>query len=63
MGDKKEEFDTQSNNPGAWVGVRAGHHNDTDEDVTDIVVEDKQTGDKTHIGFNFDGDEVFRSDK
>jgi hypothetical protein len=61
--DKKEEFDTQTDDPGAWVGVRAGHHEKTDEDVTDIVIQDKETGDHTHIGFTLDGNEAFRVDK
>jgi hypothetical protein len=61
--DKKDDYETQTSNDGAWVGVRQGHHNDTNEDVTDIIVQDKETGDHAHIGINFDGDQVFRVDK
>jgi PDZ domain-containing secreted protein len=63
MTDKKDKFETQSNNPGAWVGVRSGEHEETKEDTTEIIIQDKENDDHTHIGISVDGDEVFREDR
>jgi hypothetical protein len=55
----KLPFETQDSNPDAWVGVRAGFHNDTGTPVTDILIQGKQTGEHIHIGIDEHGNQAF----
>jgi hypothetical protein len=57
-----DPFETQNDNPGAWVGVREGLHADTNTPITEFVVQDKQNGDHAHLGIDLNGNEVFRRD-
>lgn len=52
-------FDVQDSNDDAWVGVREGFHNDTQETVQEFIVQDKEAGERLHFGVNLDGDQIF----
>jgi len=54
-------FDTQDNNPNAWVGVAEGFNRDTQQVVQDFIVKDKLSGEKMHLGIDMNGNEVFNT--
>lgn len=54
-------FDVQDNNPDAWVGVREGFHHDTQQQIQEFIIQDKQAGERIHLGIDMNGNEVFRT--
>ena len=53
-------FDTQSNNPNAWVGVTEGFHRDTQQPITEFIIQGKNPADHIHLGIDQNGNEVFK---
>jgi hypothetical protein len=58
-----EPFNTQDNNPDAWVGVREGYHARTNEQIQEFLISGKNPQDHIHLGINMNGDEVFRTQR
>ncbi|MFE1873733.1 MULTISPECIES: hypothetical protein [unclassified Streptomyces] len=59
-------FNTQDSNENAWVGVNSdGVHRDTGEPVaSEFLIQEKgEGGAHIHIGFNENGDEIFRAER
>ena len=56
----KQPFQTQDNNGDAWVGVREGFHERTQEQITEFLIQGKNPKDHIHLGINNQGKEVFR---
>ncbi|HVU61249.1 MAG TPA: hypothetical protein VHD58_06295 [Mycobacteriales bacterium] len=54
-------FQTQSDNPNAWVGVAEGFNHDTQQAVQDFIIQDKETQQRIHLGIDMNGNEVFRT--
>lgn len=53
-------YETQDNNPDAWVCTRIGHDYDTGKDITEILIQEKIGGDHHHYGIDaVSGDPVF----
>lgn len=59
-------FDTHDDNDNAWVGVdSSGTHRNTDTPVaSEFLIQEKgQGGERVHLGFDEDGDQIFESRK
>lgn len=59
-------FSTQDDNNDAWVGVRSsGTHADTGTPVaSEFIIQQKgDDGAHIHLGFDEDGNELFRSER
>lgn len=59
-------FEEVDNNDTAWVGERSdGIHNDTNTPVaSEFIIQQKgKDGAHIHIGFDEDGNEIFRSER
>jgi hypothetical protein len=56
-----EKFETQDSNPNAWVGVREGFHRDTQQQIQEFIVQDKEAQERIHLGIDMNGNEVFRT--
>lgn len=54
-------FQTQDNNPNAWVGVTEGFNRDTQRQVQEFIIQDKATQERLHLGIDMNGNEVFRT--
>ncbi|WP_329067765.1 hypothetical protein [Amycolatopsis sp. NBC_01480] len=54
-------FETQDNNPNAWVGVSSdGVHEDTGTPVaSEFIIQGKNPPDHIHLGFDESGDQLF----
>lgn len=49
---KGGRFQTQSDSPTSVVKVSDGVHRDTGQHVTEFIVVDKTSGEKTHLGYD-----------
>jgi len=58
-----DPFETQDNNPTAWVGVREGFHADTGQQIQEFVIQGKSPTDYIHLGIDMNGNEVFRTQR
>ena len=64
MSPSNGRFDTQSSDDNTWVGVSHGHNYDSGEDVSEFIIQDKNSGEHIHLGLSTeDGHEVFRSER
>jgi hypothetical protein len=54
-------FQTQDNNPNAWVGVAEGYNRDTQQQVQEFIIQDKAAQERLHLGIDMNGNEVFRT--
>ena len=53
-------FETQDNNPDAWVGVSSdGIHRDTNTPVASEFLIQEKGGERQHIGFDENGNQIF----
>lgn len=56
-------FDTQDNNPDAWVGIAEGFHRDTNQQVQELIIKGKDPAHHIHLGIDMQGNEVFRNER
>ena len=56
-------FETQSNNPTAWVGVREGYDQTSGQQIQEFIVQGKNPADHIHLGIDMSGNEVFRTQR